>query len=248
MPTKNDFVDLITKLVDRQYQFCKFSREINPVKLKQLVFLRHDIDFSLELALEMAEIEAKLGIHSTYFVQLKSPLYNAISKIGLEILKQISSYGHDVSPHLELSSFDQFPTQFLTQLEFYKQLVANCNTNIISFHRFGKRVKEYVDFKLPSNIEHTYQRKYFTDIDYLSDSGGDWERLVRGVAKGIVKYHSFQLVIHPMWWLVSGSSPIETLDNFVIATRKRYIDYLENTAVSYSLEHLRSRYDKDVSG
>ena len=47
-------------------------------------FLRHDVDISLKKALEMAEVEATRKLHSTYYILLSSPYYNALSPENLE--------------------------------------------------------------------------------------------------------------------------------------------------------------------
>jgi len=44
-----------------------------------LCLLRHDVDADLAAAHDMATIENNLDIHSTYFVMMRSPLYNLFS-------------------------------------------------------------------------------------------------------------------------------------------------------------------------
>jgi uncharacterized protein YukJ len=39
------------------------------------IILRHDLEFSIPIALRMAQMEAELGIRSTYFVQLHSEFF-----------------------------------------------------------------------------------------------------------------------------------------------------------------------------
>ena len=58
------------------------------------VILRHDIDNSLEQAVRLAELEAAEGIHSTYFVLLRTDFYNAASKAGQEALRHIEHEVH----------------------------------------------------------------------------------------------------------------------------------------------------------
>ena len=45
-------------------------------KKKSFTLLRHDIDFSPHRALALAKIEKKIGVRSTYFIQLTSLYYN----------------------------------------------------------------------------------------------------------------------------------------------------------------------------
>ena len=47
--------------------------------------LRHDIEFSIDRALEMARIEHDdLGVYSTYTVQLRNNTYNALSQKNIQ--------------------------------------------------------------------------------------------------------------------------------------------------------------------
>ena len=41
--------------------------------------LRHDIDYSLEKAVRFAQMEASMGVRSTYFVMITSQFYNVLS-------------------------------------------------------------------------------------------------------------------------------------------------------------------------
>lgn len=59
-----------------KYEFRLFNQEY----LHKSILLRHDLEFSVPIALRMAEIEAELGIRSTYFVQLHSEFYNMLEK------------------------------------------------------------------------------------------------------------------------------------------------------------------------
>ena len=46
-------------------------------KTEKFCVLRHDIEFSVDRAYELAKVEAKLGVVSTYTVQLRNNTYNA---------------------------------------------------------------------------------------------------------------------------------------------------------------------------
>src|SRR6185312_5252475 len=46
------------------------------------LFLRHDVDLSIEAALEMAEVEAEEGVATTYLLMTRSVFYNLASRDG----------------------------------------------------------------------------------------------------------------------------------------------------------------------
>src|SRR5690348_8315965 len=57
---------------NKGYRISPF--ELNP--LPQTIILRHDVDYSLRIALNLARVNAALGIRGTFFVLLRSQIYN----------------------------------------------------------------------------------------------------------------------------------------------------------------------------
>ena len=57
----------------------------------RVVILRHDIDYSLDKAVALAELERELGVSSTYFVLLTSEFYNLLSKDNLSKISKIGT-------------------------------------------------------------------------------------------------------------------------------------------------------------
>ena len=95
--------DLLTQFFEIGYRICSFT-EAN-VERADLV-LRHDIDMSLEAALEMAEFEALRDVSATYFVLMRSPLYNLLTEENTNFLRQILALGHDVGLHFDAALYE----------------------------------------------------------------------------------------------------------------------------------------------
>ena len=51
--------------------------------------LRHDIEFSVDRAYELAKVEKEIGVESTYTVQLRNNTYNALSEKNIDLVKMI---------------------------------------------------------------------------------------------------------------------------------------------------------------
>lgn len=66
------------------------------------LFLRHDIDVSLERAIRVAEIESEFGVRATYMVMINSLPYRVESKTSRDILRQLITMGHEVTLHFDL--------------------------------------------------------------------------------------------------------------------------------------------------
>src|SRR6266566_9759444 len=77
------------------YTFARFDRDPQPGDL----FLRHDVDLSLEAALEMAHLEYELGVTATYFLMTESVFYNLLSPAGERAQRHLRDWGHTVGLH-----------------------------------------------------------------------------------------------------------------------------------------------------
>ena len=77
------------------YRFARFDGEPRAGDL----FLRHDVDLSLEAALELAQLEHERDVQATYFLMTESVFYNLDSQLGRETLDALRDLGHAVGLH-----------------------------------------------------------------------------------------------------------------------------------------------------
>lgn len=175
------------------------------------VLLRHDIDFSLDYALKIAKFEYKNKIKSTYFFLVSSNMYNLFSRKNIKIVKNIKKLRHKISLHYD-PTIHEDPKSFLIEKNIFEK-IFDVKLDIISIHRPN-------NFFLTTNksfygIKHTYQKKYFNKLTYISDSGG---RPVIDLVKNYVKKKNktgLQLLLHPIWWTFNSQSPTTTLNNWI---------------------------------
>ena len=73
--TYDAYENLISKLQKHGYQFASYY---DYKSFEKSVIMRHDIDYSLQKSVELAEFENQLGIQSTYFILISSPFYNIV--------------------------------------------------------------------------------------------------------------------------------------------------------------------------
>jgi hypothetical protein len=74
------------------------------VRPPRLVILRHDMDHDVENSLRFAELEASLGVTSSYYVlhsdwYWRAPGESRVSPYALRILGRIASLGHEIGLH-----------------------------------------------------------------------------------------------------------------------------------------------------
>jgi peptidoglycan/xylan/chitin deacetylase (PgdA/CDA1 family) len=163
------------------------------------VLLRHDVDLFPEKALRRAEIEANLGVSSTYFFLLTSPLYNLLSSENRSILRQIQELGHKVGLHFSTHQYwssepeaDAVRDMVRTERNILSQLAID-PVDIVSFHI----PPEWVLRQSFEGFTNTYERRFMDGMTYRSDSSGRWhgERpFVDGFPNRI------QLLTHPGLW------------------------------------------------
>lgn len=64
--------------------------------------VRHDVDFSLDAALAMADWERRHSIRSTYFLNPRCDHYNIFGRDGRKLLMALYQYEHEVGVHVDL--------------------------------------------------------------------------------------------------------------------------------------------------
>lgn len=190
-------------------------------KNKNLIFLRHDIDFCLNSALQIAKVEKDLEICSNFFFMMSSNMYNLLSKENLTIVKEIKKMNHKISIHLDYNLFKNH--YFLTEEIKLFEKMFQVKVDIISIHRPQDFLKKNND--TINSIAHTYQDAYFKEMEYISDSGGTnpkgkIEDFIN--KKGSDK--NLQLLMHPIWWTKRTNNPTNTLNHF----KSNHLEFFTN--------------------
>ena len=102
-----EYYTTLLRTLREAYRFVAFGEGKRIVGTAEvpLVILRHDIDMDLEAALRMSSIEKDLGIKSTYFFMVSSPLYNVFSSSGAQQVRQLLDAGHHFGLHFDCAVY-----------------------------------------------------------------------------------------------------------------------------------------------
>lgn len=222
-----EYRNIIT-LVKQNLPIMDFS-EVND-EVNAFCVLRHDIEFSIDRALEMARIEHDdLGVHSTYTVQLRNNTYNALSQKNIEAIQEIESMGHYIGlhqnpPQMSDDELVDYITKDIETLEHY----YGFSVDRFAFHRCGSNpgiLERYVE--VPDKI-NCYAKEFFhyfsgdkpeeIRVHYLADSNHDWKY---GHPFNIDYWdlpQKMQLLTHPYSWTEEG---YENISNFTKLIRER---------------------------
>lgn len=204
------YIDLMQSFLRRGYDFI-FFHELDPKVQGQLI-LRHDIDFDTNAALQMAEMEAMLGVRSTYFFLLCSRSYNLLHPTDAANVRAIRDMGHEISLHFDSTLYTDIQEGLKHEAEIFRSCFGR-EVRITSFHRPDTEMIR----KHPGaiqGIEHTYQSKYFRDMKYMSDSTGVWRFGHPCDTTEFTQKRNAQLLIHPIWWTFEGADNVEKLDAY----------------------------------
>lgn len=164
--------------------------------------LRHDCDNDLTAACRMSEIEAQYGVSSTYFIMLRSSLYNALSLPGKRLIEKILSNGHWLGLHFDEMPFAEEPAlavseRVQTETEWLQQEFG-VPVGAVSFHQPSRRI---LRDEIPTKTVNTYDSRVFKQIRYLSDSNlrfNEQNNPLKVFANPDER--RLQLLIHPEWW------------------------------------------------
>ena len=175
------------------------------------LFLRHDIDLSLDAAVTMAVLEAEMGIQTTYLLMTESVFYNLASKEGAAAIDRLRELGHRVGLHAVYPSValdDRFEP-------------------VISWHNPGP---EYMSEEIPGAI-NVYGERYFSPQTYRSDSNQRWRSGCPHEELRVGSFPWLQILIHPEIWVYPGATMSQTMRAMVEAEKARRLEQLADDGI-----------------
>lgn len=188
--------DFLRRLSAEGYEFRSFDDQLSD----RDVVLRHDVDLSLDAAVEMAQIEADAGVESTYCVLLTSPLYNPLEGEYRETLAEIASLGHEVIPHVSTHAYwegGEIPdAEAIERRVAEEQSVLETAVSVgetVSFHRPPSWVLD----RGFEGFQNAYAPEFFSDIGYVADSNQRWREDPSFIDN---LPETLQLLTHPGLW------------------------------------------------
>jgi hypothetical protein len=191
----------ILELAKKEFRFIFFDE--SSWSGGKAIILRHDVEFSVSIALRMARIEAKLGIFSTFFIQLHGDFYNVLEKGTYEQIKEIEKLGHRLGLHFDVHFWnitreDDLPTFLLKDIATFENYF-NEKPYAFSFHNNNAATLAF-DSEFYCGIINVYSKKFKEDFGYCTDSTGFWryEILENRIIEGMDQI--LQVLIHDGMW------------------------------------------------
>ncbi|MDX6442336.1 MAG: hypothetical protein QOE43_2065 [Gaiellaceae bacterium] len=175
------------------------------------VLLRHDVDLSLEAALELARLEQSAGARATYFLMTESVFYNLDSELGRETLRELRSLGHAVGLHgvyPRAARDDRFDA-------------------VLAWHNPDP---EYVHEPV-SGLVNVMQPPWFTKGKYRSDSNQHWREGCPHEELRAGTFDWLQLLTHPEIWVYEGGTMGDTMRAMVETKQGEWLEHLANDRI-----------------
>jgi hypothetical protein len=170
------------------------------------IYLRHDIDLSLDAALQMAELEAEHGVSATYLLMTTSVFYNLASSEGTEAIARLRELGHAIGLHAEYPDVE----------------LDDRFDRVVSWHNPDP---EKMSEPIPAAL-NVYAEPYFERPSYRSDSNQHWRS---GCPHEELRGGGFpwlQILVHPEIWVYEGATMGLTMRTMLNAEKERRLEQL----------------------
>ena len=217
--TYEEYKRIITLLKEQKYQFTGYLNEYADSKN---VILRHDVDLSLDKALEFAKFENSLGVTSTYYILLSSYWYNIIDPASVKMIKAISELGHDIGLHFDESKYafetdstwkDSITAAIVEEARLMRTIlgdsieIASVSMHIPSSKTLG------ADLQIDGLI-NSYGKDFFENWKYVSDSNMNWREDVFDIIRS-GDYSRLHILTHPFWYEEQVREKKEKVEEYI---------------------------------
>jgi len=225
--TYRGYEDLINLLKQKNYKFTNYKDYRN---IARSVIFRHDVDNSLEKALDLAKIENRNNINSTFFILLSTDFYNIFSKRSIGIIDEIIKLGNEIGLHFDEKRYEIYDKEKLEYyVEYEKSIIESIlgiTISAVSMHRPSKWILENnIQFE---RIINSYSKEFLHDFKYLSDSRMHWREDVLKIIEG-EKYDKIHILTHPFWYSEDKREIKDKVNGFINdANIERYYQMKDN--------------------
>lgn len=170
------YADLCDAIRKSEYKTLSFRQYLIEKPRGRFIVLRHDVDKKPLSALRIAEIEKQHGIISTYFFRIRKRVFNP------SVISKLEHMGFEIGYHYEelADTRGNLEKAILLFEENLGKIRKVADVKTICMHGStlsrwdNRKLWENYDFKEFGLIGEGYLSVDFSEIAYVSDSGGHW--------------------------------------------------------------------------
>lgn len=209
---------LLETLAESGYRFSTFSEEADRQYgglSGKWCLLRHDVDVSMDYALDMARIERQYGVRSTYFLMPRSPMYNLMSRHSTAAMKELLDLGHEVGLHFDAGCLRRQGMTLEEDIRFELDMLSSLSGQCVRAFSFHQPSEEAIRSRITiPGVINTYHPDHLGDFKYISDSNRVWRDMdpFEFARYGFERVH---ILIHPIWWMCENVHTYDCWDRAI---------------------------------
>jgi len=211
--SKESYRSLLKLALEQGYKFIGFLDERDTCN--RCIYLRHDIDYSLSMALELAEINTSMGVQGTFSVLLRSQIYNLLSHWALSCVQEIHALGQHLAFHYALpptipTSDEEFAALILADFDIVQRHLPKIEPAFAWHNTTPELISRGLHLEVPGLV-NIYSAHFIKDIPYYSDtymrySVAKFEKIITQE-----DHPALHLLFHPLHWVAGGRDAVEAL-------------------------------------
>ncbi|MCH8024907.1 MAG: hypothetical protein IIB43_09390 [Candidatus Marinimicrobia bacterium] len=191
----------LEKALGLGYRFATMGEYVDGVAAEgKIILMRHDEDFSPEAAKALADMEADLGVRSTYFFRYHARQYNLLSLANMALLQQLRGQGHEIGLHGETHALPALRDQASELLKRERELLTllvGVEVTGLSRHEPARTGSSASD-KVPPGFKYEAYSDQFSGLKYISDSSAHWREGC--MCQHIGEVDRLYILTHGFWW------------------------------------------------
>jgi hypothetical protein len=195
---KPSYRQILEYALGQGYEFVDFL-SLDLKRQQKQIILRHDIDYSPTMALEMAEIDTSYKIKSTFALLLSSPLYNPFTFINIRIINQIHQLGHNVVLHHYSASgcdAEKIREDIVREMQVMQAFFPYIQP-VFVWHNPSQNAS-LSQIEVP-NMANAYSTTFIETMHYISDSV--LINRPKDFLAALVKQKFIHMLLHPVIWM-----------------------------------------------
>ena len=211
------------------------SNYMDALHKDKFIIMRHDVEYSVERAWQLAKVEQSMDFTSTFFFQWTNNSYNILSRKNMDIIKDMHERGQQIGLHFALNGMtdmEQIKKRIRMEIDILSEMFGFAITEF-SVHRPSNDVLRE-NIKL-DGLLNAYQDEFFTyadkitsdtklNVKYMSDANHIWRYGYPDEAN-ITGHDKVQILTHPFAWCKEG---YDNFDNYRALMQEKYIELVES--------------------
>lgn len=222
--TLEGYRKILVRALSLDYRIVCF-RDFSCSASRPVLLLRHDLDGPLRGAEIFGQLEADLGITSTFFVQTACDLYNLLSRDSRRVIQCLAAEGHEIGLHYESERYwgEHGKQQLVSDVRLLEDLSGH---PIVSASQHLPIDSDRI--ALFGYIKNEAYEARFTEhpMNYISDSLMVWRQATPHDL--LDSKASFQFLSHPDTWVSRyrsmGDALSDMMEHEIEVVRTRYAE------------------------